>query len=169
MAYIYFIVTVCLSLLGTWSGAESENWNKDTSTLLQVLVSIQSLILVPKPFFNEPGYESQIGTPRGDQNSLQYNEVIRVATIEHAMVGQLRRPPQHFEDIIRSHFYYKRDAINKTCDLWLNEAQTNSNSAKGHYAKLLKVVKDLRYPRSYLFCFFLTLYSDEFDKLQPPS
>ena len=59
--------TVCLSLLGTWSGAESENWNKDTSTLLQVLVSIQSLILVPTPFFNEPGYESQIGTPRGDQ------------------------------------------------------------------------------------------------------
>lgn len=57
-----FISVVCLSLLGTWSGAEGETWNKDTATLLQVLVSIQSLILVPHPFFNEPGYESQIGT-----------------------------------------------------------------------------------------------------------
>lgn len=44
---------VCLSLLGTWDGDRGENWNASTSTLLQVLVSIQSLILVPEPFFNE--------------------------------------------------------------------------------------------------------------------
>jgi len=150
---LYNCGKVCLSLLGTWSGAESENWNKDTSTLLQVLVSIQSLILVPTPFFNEPGYESQIGTPRGDQNSRSYNEVIRVATLEHAMVGQLRKPPQHFEQIIQSHFYYKRASINKMVDQWLLEAQ-QQGSSKGHHAKLLKVVKDLR---------------DEFAKLQAPS
>lgn len=149
---LYNCGKVCLSLLGTWSGSESENWNKDTSTLLQVLVSIQSLILVPTPFFNEPGYESQIGTPRGDQNSRSYNEVIRVATIEHAMVGQLRKPPQHFEQIIQSHFYYKRNAINKMVDQWLLDAQAQGSS-KGHHAKMLKVVKDLR---------------DEFAKLPTP-
>lgn len=44
---------VCLSLLGTWDGDRGENWNAATSTLLQVLVSVQSLILVPEPFFNE--------------------------------------------------------------------------------------------------------------------
>lgn len=44
---------VCLSLLGTWDGDKGESWNSQTSTLLQVLVSIQSLILVPEPFFNE--------------------------------------------------------------------------------------------------------------------
>ena len=44
---------VCLSLLGTWDGDRGESWNSQTSTLLQVLVSIQSLILVPEPFFNE--------------------------------------------------------------------------------------------------------------------
>lgn len=44
---------VCLSLLGTWDGDRGESWNAQTSTLLQVLVSIQSLILVPQPFFNE--------------------------------------------------------------------------------------------------------------------
>jgi len=37
---------VCLSLLGTWAGP---GWNPAKSTLLQVLVSIQSLILVPIP------------------------------------------------------------------------------------------------------------------------
>ena len=34
---------VCLSLLGTWHG---EPWNPRTGSLLQVLVSIQGLILV---------------------------------------------------------------------------------------------------------------------------
>jgi baculoviral IAP repeat-containing protein 6 (apollon) len=42
---LYHCGKVCLSLLGTWSGAEGENWSKETSTFLQVLVSIQSLIL----------------------------------------------------------------------------------------------------------------------------
>ena len=45
---------VCLSLLGTWGGKGSEMWTSD-STLLQLLVSIQGLILVPFPYFNEAG------------------------------------------------------------------------------------------------------------------
>ena len=47
---------VCLSLLGTWAGP---GWDPQSSTLLQILVSIQSLILVPDPYFNEPGYAHQ--------------------------------------------------------------------------------------------------------------
>jgi hypothetical protein len=44
--------------------------------LRQVLVSIQSLILVPQPYFNEPGYEA-----RGNMaESKRYNEVRRFAT-----------------------------------------------------------------------------------------
>jgi len=45
---------VCLSLLGTWSGP---GWDPVRSTLLQVLVSVQALIMVDEPFFNEPGYQ----------------------------------------------------------------------------------------------------------------
>jgi ubiquitin-protein ligase len=37
---------VCLSLLGTWSGAKGEMWEPAVSTMLQVIVSVQSLILV---------------------------------------------------------------------------------------------------------------------------
>jgi ubiquitin-protein ligase len=43
---------VCLSLLGTWVG---EPWNPNQSTLLQVLVSIQAMILCEEPWYNEPG------------------------------------------------------------------------------------------------------------------
>lgn len=131
---------MCLSLLGTWSGADGENWNRDTSTFLQVLVSIQSLILVPKPFFNEPGYERQMGTPQGDEANRKYNEVIRVATVEFAMLEMLRRPPVGFEEVVRSHFYLKSAFIKQQCDQWLAEGKSSS----AHYARLLKLTKELR-------------------------
>lgn len=40
---------------------------------VQVLVSIQSLILIPDPYFNEPGYERNRNTPQGSQCSNGYN------------------------------------------------------------------------------------------------
>lgn len=52
---------VCVSLLGTWSGRGSEVWCTNSSTLLQVIVSIQGLILVDEPYYNEAGYEKQRG------------------------------------------------------------------------------------------------------------
>lgn len=35
----------------------------------QLFVSIQSLIFVEEPYFNEPGYEKSIGTPEGTRQS----------------------------------------------------------------------------------------------------
>lgn len=52
---------VCVSLLGTWSGRGTEVWCPNSSTLLQVIVSIQGLILVDEPYYNEAGYEKQRG------------------------------------------------------------------------------------------------------------
>ena len=49
---LYHNGKVCLSLLGTWPGRPEEQWSAK-STLLQVLVSIQSMILVELPYFNE--------------------------------------------------------------------------------------------------------------------
>ena len=37
-------------------------------------MSIQSLILVPDPYFNEPGFEQEIGTESGKKHSDDYNE-----------------------------------------------------------------------------------------------
>jgi ubiquitin-protein ligase len=53
---------VCLSLLGTWSGP---GWIAGKSTLLQVLISIQSLILCEEPYLNEPGWAGQSGVSEG--------------------------------------------------------------------------------------------------------
>ncbi|GAM29055.1 hypothetical protein SAMD00019534_122310 [Acytostelium subglobosum LB1] len=130
---------VCLSLLGTWSGGAGETWNANTSTLLQVLVSIQSLILVPEPFFNEPGYESQIGSPQGKQSSLNYNQNIRIATIEWAMTDMMKKAPAHWKDIVRAHFWFQRQKIKVQCEKWLEECKSNNDA----YFKLAKVVNSL--------------------------
>ncbi|EGG21771.1 Ubiquitin-conjugating BIR-domain enzyme [Cavenderia fasciculata] len=130
---------VCLSLLGTWSGGEGENWNPNTSTLLQVLVSIQSLILVPEPFFNEPGYETQMGSAQGRASSLNYNSTIRIAAIEWAMVDMIKKPPAYFKDIIHAHFYYQRQKIKQQCDKWLEDCKSNSDAQ----FKMAKTINNL--------------------------
>ena len=65
----------------------------------QVLVSIQSLILVPEPFFNEPGYEQHIGTGYGNLKSLAYSANICTATVQWAMINQLRNPSACFKEV----------------------------------------------------------------------
>lgn len=58
---LYVEGKVCVSLLGTWvSQNKEEKWGPK-STLLQLIVSIQGLILVEEPYFNEPGYEVEYG------------------------------------------------------------------------------------------------------------
>ena len=58
---------MCLSLLGTWHGGDAtEKWNPHKSNVLQVLVSIQGMILIPDPMYNEPGYEGMRNTPEGN-------------------------------------------------------------------------------------------------------
>lgn len=78
---LYNCGKVCLSLLGTWSGSKDEQWSY-ASSMLQVLVSIQSLILIPKPYFNEPGYESSMHSADGKKRSDSYNENIQLVRDE---------------------------------------------------------------------------------------
>jgi len=60
---------VFLSLLNTWTGKANEVWNPTSSNVLQILVSIQGLVLNAKPYFNEPRYEKQNGSVEGEKNS----------------------------------------------------------------------------------------------------
>ncbi|GMI08200.1 hypothetical protein TrRE_jg9483, partial [Triparma retinervis] len=83
---------VCLSLLGTWSG---EPWSPSTSTLLQVLVSIHSLIMTDSPFYNEPGHSPGSDGP----SSLRYNAQIRAATMRYAMRDAMRSSDSAFRDV----------------------------------------------------------------------
>ena len=96
---LYIDGKVCLSLLNTWHGRPEEVWIPHTSSLLQVLVSIQSLILVSEPYFNEPGYERSRGTPSGNKNSRDYDVNIRQATVKWAMLEQIRNPAPCFKQV----------------------------------------------------------------------
>lgn len=90
---------VCLSVLNTWHGRPEEKWNAQTSSFLQVLVSIQSLILVPEPYFNEPGFERSRGTPSGTHSSREYNSNIYIACVRWAMLDQIKNPCPNFKEV----------------------------------------------------------------------
>ncbi|KAB5592375.1 Ubiquitin conjugating enzyme family protein [Ceratobasidium theobromae] len=103
---------VCLSLLGTWSGP---GWISGKSTLLQVLISIQSMILCDEPYLNEPGWSSGGGTPA----SKAYSANVRRMVVHTAMLGNLKAPPEPFADVIKSHFRLKARSLFKQLDEWL--------------------------------------------------
>lgn len=84
---------ICLSLLNTWTGSGSEVWNPENSTILQVLLSLQALVLNEKPYFNEAGYDSQIGKSEGEKNSVSYNENAFLVNCK-SMLYLLRKPPK---------------------------------------------------------------------------
>lgn len=68
---------------------------------LQVLISIQSMILVDDPYYNEPGYESSRTTSAGKQQCESYNRQQECHTICHSILAALRHPDPCFQAIIR--------------------------------------------------------------------
>ena len=76
---------VCLSLLGTWHGSEDEKWHPDSSTLWQILVSIQAMVLVEDPYFNEPNVEQMRGQAEGDAASAKRNAALRLDTVRRLL------------------------------------------------------------------------------------
>lgn len=89
---LYVDGKVCLSLLNTWTGRGNEVWDPSSSSILQVLVSLQGLVLNEKPYFNEAGYEKQVGTVEGEKNAVPYNENTYLLSLK-SMLYILRRPP----------------------------------------------------------------------------
>ncbi|TDL29200.1 hypothetical protein BD410DRAFT_779533 [Rickenella mellea] len=115
---------VCLSLLGTWSGP---SWVSGKSTLLQVLISIQSMILCEEPYLNEPGWANDGGSPQ----SQAYSANVRRMVVNTAMLGNLKNPPEPFADVIRTHFRLKARSITKQLDQWLAMDDGKSTSSDG--------------------------------------
>ena len=101
---------VCVSLLGTWSGKGTETWSPN-SNMLQLLVSIQGLILVSEPYFNEAGYERQKGTQQGIENSRMYNEMAVLKMVQ-SLYLLAQNPPVVFKDEIIAHLKDKSDGLN---------------------------------------------------------
>jgi ubiquitin-protein ligase len=121
---------VCLSLLGTWKGNNSESWNESTSTILQVLMSILAFIFVHNPFFNEPGYEKIIDTVEGKKKSSDYNNYIQYNTLCYAMIDMIKNPPYGFQEIIKNHFKLKKDQILIETNEWLKSSHNKAEFNK---------------------------------------
>ncbi|XP_076951510.1 putative ubiquitin-conjugating enzyme E2 24 [Bidens hawaiensis] len=109
---------VCLSLLNTWTGTGTETWNPNGSTILQVLLSLQALVLNKNPYFNEAGYDQQIGSPEGEKNSGSYNENAFLMSCK-SMLYILHKPPKHFEALVEEHFSKRCVHILRACKAYL--------------------------------------------------
>ncbi|KAI3960632.1 hypothetical protein MKX01_003806 [Papaver californicum] len=109
---------VCLSLLNTWTGRGNEVWDPSSSSILQVLVSLQGLVLNSRPYFNEAGYDKQIGTAEGEKNSLSYNENTFLLSCK-SMMYLMRKPPKDFEELVKDHFKRRGHYILKVCETYM--------------------------------------------------
>ena len=122
---LYASGKVCLSLLGTWAGP---SWQPNESTLYQLLISIQSLILgESEPYFNEPGVEASRNTPAGQQQSTQYNRTIREYTCGAAILPFLndatgksnnKNMYPEFQEAIDLHFRLKQGVLLRQLEEW---------------------------------------------------
>ena len=90
---------ICLSLLGTWPGnSAKEGWSKD-ATILQVLISLQGLVMTRNPYFNEAGYEGYEAEGLYKPEAALYAEkayVMARGFVKHA----LERPPVGLADVL---------------------------------------------------------------------
>ncbi|XP_068638939.1 putative ubiquitin-conjugating enzyme E2 38 isoform X2 [Aristolochia californica] len=127
---LYNCGKVCLSLLNTWHGSKDERWTPGKSTMLQVLLSIQALVLNAKPYFNEPGREAWAGQPEGERKARDYNETTFVLSCK-TMMYTLRRPPKHFEDFVVGHFQQRGHAILGSCKAYMDGAQVGCLASGG--------------------------------------
>uniref|UniRef100_A0A7S2STB9 E2 ubiquitin-conjugating enzyme n=1 Tax=Rhizochromulina marina TaxID=1034831 RepID=A0A7S2STB9_9STRA len=139
---------VCLSLLGTWSGP---GWDPNSSTLLQVLVSIQSLILgVKHPYYNEPGFggwEGQAGEDVGTGHVLasgakqdfvppdvrRFDEQVQLGNLCYAIRAALRRVKNSQQvgpglaALCQAHLLASASDLLRTVRQWERDAERYNN------------------------------------------
>lgn len=133
---LYDCGKVCLSLLGTWNTSnKGETWNSAISTFSQIIISIQSLILIDEPYFNEPGHEKSIGTQNGIEKSKNYNNTIKKYTLDHTINDLIedvvlnKEKYKEFEPVIRNHFKFHSQNIKKQNDIWYNQLPDNQKNS----------------------------------------
>jgi ubiquitin-protein ligase len=116
---------VCLSLLGTWAGQPWIASGPNKSTLLQLCVSIQSMILCDEPWYNEPGREKRPDPAA----SMAYNRLIQCLTLRYALtnwldIKNLANPI--WKDVIEKHFRLNGESILKSVRVWSKSAEEHA-------------------------------------------
>ncbi|ORY73974.1 hypothetical protein LY90DRAFT_451711 [Neocallimastix californiae] len=130
---------VCLSLLGTWHGKdETEEWTPN-SNILQVLLSIQGLVLgVQLPYFNEAGYDKLVENSEENFTANYYNErafYLSVHTINQTL-NLLNLSNESIFEIFRNYiidYYYSGSHmlkyINEKCEKIIRNSEKNKDGS----------------------------------------
>ncbi|KAK4475729.1 hypothetical protein MN116_000992 [Schistosoma mekongi] len=129
---------ICLSLLGTWNGQGTENWSAETSNLLQLVISIQGLILNSEPYFNEAGYEERRNDPVYQEQSRIYNEAVIALNLQ-SMISIVQNPFPTFRQEIIKHCVSKYKEYLHLLECWTaldyteyERIKTSSNEEKSN-------------------------------------
>ncbi|XP_060861206.1 (E3-independent) E2 ubiquitin-conjugating enzyme UBE2O-like [Metopolophium dirhodum] len=153
---------VCLSLLGTWSGHGVELWSPNDSNLLQLLVSIQGLILVSEPYYNEAGFDSQRGQKLAKENSRVYNEMALIKVVQ-SMTNMLKmnnsdvKNAGYFKEEILEHVKTHGPKLINTIENWIKMSEKELTEdeklvpgypllplSKGFCLSIIKALKDYK-------------------------
>lgn len=119
---------ICLSILGTWRGNTQEQWSP-SSNLNLVLMSLQSIVMNEDVYFNEPYIDQEKGSEKGTKLNNGYSNIVRCGTLQFAMIDMLKNPPPEFADIIKMHFYLKKDQIISQVQGWIDKAPDLENNS----------------------------------------
>ena len=127
--------SVCLSLINTWDGDPCERWNPTYSNILQVLISIQVLVMDNMVIQKEPGFDHlQVDS----WENILYSNAVRYNNVKFAMIEIIKNPPEEFKEVVRVHFALKRNSIIETIDKWIEDAKDFVVPEDAQIGKLVK-------------------------------
>ena len=96
-----------------------------------------------KPYFNEPSYERDINTSKGNKRSLEYNMNIRYYNMKHLIYNTFINCEKYsFKDVIKKHFLMKKEYILEICKKWVDEAEDYFTNTNKNY-RALKNYKEI--------------------------
>ncbi|KAM5577873.1 hypothetical protein ABKV19_008284 [Rosa sericea] len=130
---------VCLDLLNTHFFGRK--WNPSQSTILQVLVSLQGLVLSENPFYNALGNRGKFSgnTKKVSQKS---NNNVFVATCQMTLFS-LRKTPKNFETFTVDHFRERANEILGAC-----RAYASGRVLVGYYSNVIESCSLSSFPGS---------------------
>ena len=95
-----------------------------------MLLSIQALVLCEQPYYNEAGYEKQLGTSEGAHHARRYNEGTLLLSLK-SMMTTLKHLSSPFEQLTTDHFRAAHRRILRRCHalLTLKDAPVAADAA----------------------------------------
>ena len=99
-----------------------------------MLLSIQALVLCEQPYYNEAGYEKQLGTSEGAHHARRYNEGALLLSLK-SMMTTLKHLSSPFEQLTTDHFRAAHRRILRRCHalLTLKDAPVAADAAIDAY------------------------------------